>query len=327
MTGWGAPTTLFQARALSRQWRGPLAPLWRSVPMSSVRTRSIALPADPDDATLCSDEVAGPGRPFLLLHGFTGHREDFLSVLPQLARVADAHWIAPDLRGHGDFTKTGRESSFSFDSLVADLVGLLDALEVDRCDLLGHSFGGMLALRFVLTHPDRVASLACMSTAPECPENIANVEFEKAGAIARDRGMAFVQTLVERAARNDPDPGPSDLQTHKWADRYWPHHVRRYGAMDPVAYGRLGTAMAEQLPVVTRLGEIACPTTILVGEHDSDFLPGANLLATGIGHADLVTIPDAGHHPQIENTAAWLDAMRGHLARNAAARAPADTIC
>ena len=293
--------------------------------MSSVRTRSIALPADPDDATLSSDEVAGPGRPFLLLHGFTGHREDFLSVLPQLAEVADAHWIAPDLRGHGDFTRTGRESSFSFDCLVADLVRLLDALEVDRCDLLGHSFGGMLALRVVLAHPDRVASLVCMSTAPDCPESLANVAFEKAGAIARARGMAFVQTLVERAARKDPDPSPSDLQTRKWADRYWPHHVRRYTAMDPVAYGTLGRAMVEQLSLVARLGEISCPTTILVGEHDSDFLPGADLLATGIGHAECVTIPDAGHHPQIENTAAWLAAMRGHLERNT--DAPADTIC
>jgi len=258
-------------------------------------------------------EVAGAGQPFVLLHGLTGHRDDFRSSLPELA---DLGWLlAPDLRGHGDFTHTGHEGSFGFPQLVADQSALLDAWGAPRCDLLGHSFGGMLALRFTLAHPERVASLILMDTAPFSPAAWSRETFEKAGAIARTRGMAFLQELVERAARQNPDPSPSDRQTFKWGERYWTHQRLRYGAMDPVAYGALGVAMAEQEPVEGRLGEIQCPTSVLVGADDAEFLEGADALEAGIEGAVRTTLPDAGHHPQIENLAAWQRAIRAHFGR------------
>lgn len=258
-------------------------------------------------------EVAGEGRPFVLLHGLTGHRDDFGTRLPDLA---DVGWLlAPDLRGHGDFTQTDREESFSFAQLVADLNELLDALGVEGCDLLGHSFGGMVALRFVLAHPERVHSLILMDTAPFSPEDYSRATFEKAGAIARARGMAFLQQRVEKASRGKPEPSPADLQTRKWGDLYWTHQKKRYGCMDPVGYGALGIAMVEQAPVVDRLGEISCPTSVLVGAFDDEFLKGADALQAGIDGAVCVTIPDAGHHPQMENPEAWLAALRAHFQR------------
>jgi pimeloyl-ACP methyl ester carboxylesterase len=274
-----------------------------------VETRRITL----GDVTLSCNEEPGPGTPLVLIHGLTGHRDDFAPRLPELA---GAHrLLAPDLRGHGDFDHTGREETFTFPQLVADLAALLDACSVERCHLLGHSFGGMVALRFALAHPGRVASLILMDTAPFSPADFRLEAFEKGGAIARARGMAFLQERVERAARRNPAPSPSDRQTEKWADVYWPHQRRRYAAMDPVAYGALGRRMVEQEPVTDRLGEIRCPTTVIVGDQDVEFLAGADALEAGIPGAVRVTLPDAGHHPQMESPAAWLEAVRGHLAR------------
>lgn len=265
------------------------------------------------DVELCYDEVPGSGRAFVLLHGLTGHRADFQHRLPELADVG--RLLAPDLRGHGDFTKTGRPESFCFGQLVADLAALLDAWGVPSCDLLGHSFGGMVALRFVLEHPERVDSLVLMDTAPFAPDAFRSEIFVKAGAIARARGMGFLQELVEKAMRANPSPPASDRQTRKWAEIYWPHQRLRFTSMDPVGYGALGAAMVEQEPVVDRLGEIRCPTSVLVGADDTEFLKGADALEAGIGHAVRVTIPDAGHHPHMEHPQAWLDAVRQHLAR------------
>ena len=126
--------------------------------------------------------------------------------------------------------------------------------------------------------------------------------------------MAFLQDLVEKAARQDPDPSPSDLQTRKWAERYWPHQVRRYRAMDPVAYGALGLLMVNQRPLTADLSAIRCPTTIVVGDEDPGFLAGSRALARAIPDAELITIPDAGHHPHMENPERWFEAIRGHLA-------------
>lgn len=279
-------------------------------------TRRLALPCDPDGVELTCHEIEGDGHPFVLLHGLTGHRDDFRTVLPELARGNVVRWLVPDLRGHGNFSHTGRESSFTFDQLVADLSALLDALGIDQCDVLGHSFGGMATLRFALTHPARVTSLVLMNTAGRAPERYDAALFENAGAVARERGMAFLQTLVEKASRQDPDPGPADLQTRKWADHYWPHQARRYRAMDPVAYGALGLAMVRQRPLGGELARIGCPTTVLVGEDDPGFLPAAEELAGAIPGAHQVTIPDAGHHPQMENPGAWLEALRAHLSNS-----------
>ena len=72
------------------------------------------------EVELVCNEVSGEGRPCVLLHGLTGHRDDFAPRLPELA---DLGWLlAPDLRGHGDFTRTGRAETFTFGQLTRDLV-------------------------------------------------------------------------------------------------------------------------------------------------------------------------------------------------------------
>ena len=274
-----------------------------------MRTERLAL----GEIELAYNEVPGPGRPLVLVHGLTGHRDDFRWRMPELADLG--RLLAPDLRGHGDFTHTGRAESCTFEQLVADLEAWLDALAIEQCDLLGHSFGGMLALRFALAHPERVASLIAMDTAPFAPEAYTRETFEKAGAIARARGMAFLQELVEQAMRANPDPAASDRQAAKWGELYWPHQRRRYAAMDPVAYGALALAMVDQASLVPRLAGIRCPTTVLVGADDTEFLSGADALAAGIPDAVRITLPDAGHHPQMENPPAWSAAVRAHLRR------------
>ena len=284
--------------------------------MRPLEIRRLALPGDLAGAEFSALEIVGSERPFVLLHGLTGHRDDFRPVLPALAEGNAIHWLAPDIRGHGDFTKTGVEKTFCFQQLVDDLRCWTDALGIERFDLLGHSFGGMIALRFVLAHPERVASLVLMDTAPLSPDGYDRALFEKVGAIAQARGMSFLQERVEEAGRANATPSPSDLQTRKWADQYWPHHRLRLTAMDPVGYGALGIQMVEQEPVLSRLGEIACPTTVLVGDEDTEFLHGADLLEAGIPGVVRVTLPDAGHHPHMENQAAWLAAMREHVDRS-----------
>jgi pimeloyl-ACP methyl ester carboxylesterase len=286
-----------------------------------VQTRRIRI----DDIEISCAEAGeagqtGDGAPLVMVHGFTGHRDDFRDVLPELAR--DGWVLAPDLRGHGDCTHTGRAETFTFAQLVDDLNVLLDALEIERCDLLGHSFGGMVALRFVLAHPERVASLVLMDTAPFAPDGYDRGVFEKAGAIAEARGMSFLQELVEKAGRADSAPNPSDKQTRKWGDYYWEHMRKRYGAMDPAAYAAFGLEMMDQSSLADRLGEIACPATILVGSDDEAFQRGADAFEAGIPAAKRVTIEDAGHHPHIENTAPWLAALRAHRARAAAPSGP-----
>ncbi|MEE3331673.1 MAG: alpha/beta hydrolase [Myxococcota bacterium] len=269
---------------------------------------------DLDDIEIAYSESPGTEPPILLLHGLTGHRDDFTPMLPELADACGGlRVLVPDLRGHGDSTHSGDADSFTFERCVADLVDFLDGLGIDRCHLLGHSLGGMVSLRFALAHPERLASLILMSTSPFAPPGYERETFEPAGAFGDARGMAFLQMRVETASQNRDSK--SNRQIAKWADEYWPHHRHRYRAMDPVCYRGLGVAMTDQENQLDRLGELRCPTTVLSGLDDEDFVSGAAALVEGIADAQLVELSDAGHHPHREDTDGWLSAMRAHLER------------
>src|SRR5215467_13789014 len=97
-----------------------------------------------DDIQLSVAEAGAGQRPLLLVHGFTGAKEDFTSWLDQLAHLG-WHAVAPDLRGHGASSKPAEESAYSFEALADDVRRLADVLGWDRFVLLGHSMGGMIA--------------------------------------------------------------------------------------------------------------------------------------------------------------------------------------
>ncbi len=262
-------------------------------------------------------EDAGSGeRPFVLVHGFTGSRDDFREHVPELARIGRT--IALDQRGHGGSTNSGRYEDYTLDGLVADLATAFDALDLTRVDLLGHSLGGMVALRFALAHPERVASLVLMDTSPSAVRMRFSEKARAAiAALPREQGMAaFALAMREMASRN-PDAPPSAKRTEArmGSDVFWERSRRKLEAMDPVAWDALSRLLAEQVSVADRLGEIDCPTLVIVGAEDLAFLKPSDELERGIARATRVTIPDAAHRPQLENPEAWSAAVHAHLAR------------
>lgn len=267
-----------------------------------------------DIEVVCDDfgEAQASLRPLVLVHGLTGHRRDWEHQREFLGTLGSN--IAPDLRGHGDSSHAEDPRTYTFAQLVEDLRGLLDRLDISQCDLLGHSVGGMVALRFVLAFPERVASLVAMDTCCEAPKGYERWIFERGGALGREKGMAELQRIVEVVTRQAETPA-SDRHYGSWPVDYWEHHRMRYRAMDPNAYEGLALAMLDQESLTDRLSEIRCPTLVIVGEDDTPYLPGAESLAEGIAGARRVTVPRSGHHPHQENFPAWREAIRAHLER------------
>ena len=95
---------------------------------------------------------AGSGAPVLLLHGFPESSREWAGVMSALADRA--HLIAPDLRGAGDTDApaTGYDAA----TVTRDVVALLDALEIDRVDLVAHDWGALVGFDLCLDHSDRI---------------------------------------------------------------------------------------------------------------------------------------------------------------------------
>jgi pimeloyl-ACP methyl ester carboxylesterase len=106
--------------------------------------------------TAVTDDGDGDGSaPLLLLHGWTGSRRSFAALLPLVS--TRVRTIAVDLRGHGDADKPS--TGYDLASLAADVVSVLDALEIPRAVLVGASSGGYVAQQVAVTSPERVAGL------------------------------------------------------------------------------------------------------------------------------------------------------------------------
>jgi pimeloyl-ACP methyl ester carboxylesterase len=258
-------------------------------------------------------EDAGSGeRAFVLVHGFTGSRDDFREHVPALAKLGRT--IALDQRGHGGTTNSGRAGDYTLDGLVADLLAAFDALGLARADLLGHSLGGMVALRFALAHPARVASLVLMDTSAR-PMSLQIPEAAHAAlsALVRERGVAAL--LPGMRQRGDLPPAMRRCIESMGPEIFWERAQRKLDAMDPVAWSALVRVLGDHPPVTDRLGEIRCPTLVLVGAEDAPFLAPSDELASGITGAVHVRIDGAAHSPQLENAAAWSAAIGAHLAR------------
>ncbi|MFI9386184.1 alpha/beta fold hydrolase [Kutzneria sp. NPDC052558] len=100
------------------------------------------------------------GRPLVLLHGLSGHGGRWRLLAER--ELADFHVIAPDLRGHGDST---RLPPWHLEQHAADVIDLLDVLGLDRTPLIGHSYGGAIALHVTARAPERVTRLALLDPA------------------------------------------------------------------------------------------------------------------------------------------------------------------
>ncbi len=256
-------------------------------------------------------EEAGVGeRAFVLVHGYTGSRDDFLEQIPRLASLGRT--IALDQRGHGGSTNTGVPDGYQLDALADDLDATLTALGIRQCDLLGHSMGGMVALRFVLAHPERVQSLVLMDTVARpfrfLPPNL----LEGSKALIAAEGMKGLAAFMRKSKR-PRSKASLRFEEELGSDRYWGRIQAKIEAMDRAAYETLGGLAYDG--VLDRLGEITCPTLVMVGEEDVVFLDPADELTAGIPGARRVTIPNAAHSPQHENADAWFEAIRAHLAR------------
>lgn len=255
-------------------------------------------------------------RPLILVHGYTGSRDDFLEQLPALAELGLT--IAVDQRGHGGSTNTGDPAHYTFDGLADDLLDALDLLEVEECDLLGHSMGGIVAQHVALRAPERVGSLVLMDTLVAGVALLPEPARTATRAIVENEGMGKLAELMESATRagRTPLPPPALASIERVGpDRHWQRMRAKLTAMDPVAFTTLGDAFEHWPGTQDRLDEITCPTTVLVGEHDAPFRRPAEALASGIPDAHLVVIAEAAHSPQVENAGAWLEAMQRHVAR------------
>ena len=194
-----------------------------------------------------------------------------------------------DARGHGGTQATA--GPYSIDLLVADVIGLLDALAIERVHFVGLSMGGMIGQLLASQHPERLLSLSLCDTACRLPPESA---WDDRINLALTKGtVAFVEPMTTRWLT------PGFYTRH-------PEIVAKLGAMiaRTSVDGAVGCAHAiKKMDLTALLPGITVPTLIVVGEQDVGTpVAAAEFLHGAIQGSKLGIIKESGHLPNIEQT-------------------------
>lgn len=260
--------------------------------------------------------AGGAGEPLLLLHGFTGAKEDFADFVDGFA---DRGWhvVAPDQRGHGASDQPSAESDYSLRIYADDVWALVDELGWDSFHLLGHSMGGMIAQVIALDAPERIRSLVLMDTSPGAVEGVDPDVAALALAVVRDEGM---DRLAELYATVDlGPPAPSDARVRADRPGYVEFGDRKLRSSSAAMYAAMATELLDADDRADLLAGLDLGTLVVVGDEDVDFVGPSERLAAAIPGAELVVIPDAAHSPQFENPDRWWKDVSGFLGAGVAA--------
>jgi len=246
--------------------------------------------------------------PVIFVHGFTGSKLDFQDQLAWFSD--DRRVIAFDQRGHGE---TSNATPYDFYTMANDLFGLMDAIDIERAHILGHSMGGMVVLRAVIAQPERFASMILMDTSPGPVQLFDEKTRAALNEVVLEHGCA---ALFEGMQANRQPRSVKRGIAFLGEEEHWRRIRVKLEQMDPEAWVALTALLGDHPSVLSSLARLEVPTTIMVGAKDKPFLAASKQMAETLPNAELVRIPRAGHSPQYENADLWRSAIQSHLAKH-----------
>ncbi len=247
-----------------------------------------------DDARL-HFVIKGTGRPVVLIHGNPGSCQDWTNLYGPLASQYCA--FAFDRPGHGHSDRPNHRP-ITVDVQAQMLHTALQELNVEQPILVGHSWGGALALAYALEFQDDLAGLVLLAPAAyESDDGVSFLTKLPALPVIGDLiNFIFTPLLGASVVREDlqkafsPDPVPKRYLRHVLSEWTRPRKVKWYSVDDAL--------LNESLPKFTdRYSEIRVPVTIVTGDSDQ-IVPAnenAHRLYGALPHAELVVLEKTGH--------------------------------
>jgi len=244
---------------------------------------------------------SGQGMPVVLLHGYPlsaaiWHEQQ--TRLSEHCRV-----ITPDLRGHGH--SPAPPGVYEMDLLAGDVLALLDALEIKKAAILGHSMGGYVTLAAWKLAPERFLALGLIaSQAGADSEEARQGRYKMAEKVAAEGSKVVAEAMIPKLfAPGSPAAAPIIEQVRQMILNTQPAGI--IGALK---------GMAVRFDFGPLLPDLNIPVLVIAGDQDQIIPPAkAKAMASAVSGATLTTVANAGHMPMLEQPQATTTAIRHFL--------------
>lgn len=235
-------------------------------------------------------ESHGEGQPLLLSHGYSATSQMWQGQVNAFPGYRIVTW---DMRGHGQTDSPDDQSLYSEEHTVDDMAATLRELGITKAVIAGLSLGGYMSLAFNVKYPRMVRALMLFDTGPGYKSPVGregwNETAMKRAEVFEAKGLDALGASAEVRA-----------STHRSA-----------AGLAKAARGMLAQFDAR---IIESLPAIVVPTLVLVGENDQPFLGATDYMAAKIPGALKAVIPNAGHASNIDQPAAFNEAVTDFLA-------------
>jgi pimeloyl-ACP methyl ester carboxylesterase len=268
------------------------------VPASEIETR-LGFVSVPTGVRLqYAEHGTRGGPPFVLLHGFTDSWFSFSRALPVFP--ASWHVFALSQRGHGDSDRPA--TGYDMPGLAADAVAFMDAMNLSKVTLVGHSMGSLVAMEMALNAPERLTRLVLLGSATNMrSEEVAGLVTELddlRDEVPPEFARGFQESTIHHAVP------PEFLDRAVAESLKVPAHIWRAAAA-----GQLAAEYSDSLRRIT------VPTLVLRGDHDTIFPEAARkALDTGLPNATVRIYADTGHALHWERPAEFVRDLEAFVA-------------
>ena len=235
-------------------------------------------------------ESTGEGVPVVLCHEFAG---DMQSWEPQVRFLARRYRVVTwNYRGYPPSDVPEDPGAYSPDGLVADLLGLIDGLGLDRVHLAGLATGGNLVLNFAIAHPDRVRSLIVAGAGAGTVDRVAWLEAAQrfADDIARDGSEGIVANVADAPQRvifrtKDPRGFKEFVDGMRRLSPIGAEHVMR----------EVLIPRAPVFELAEGIRRLSMPVLVMCGDQDVPAFEPSRFVRDTAPHAGFAVVPMCGH--------------------------------
>jgi proline iminopeptidase len=274
------------------------------------------------DGTGLACHLAGSGAepPVVCLPGGPMRAGAYLGDLGGLG--ARRRLAVLDLRGTGGSEVPADPATYRCDRQVEDVEAVRKHLGLERLDLLGHSAGASLAVRYAARYPDRLRRLALITPSPrtvglELPvAERRRIMARRAGAPWFDDAAAAYESIAARTATSADWAAVAPMYYGRWDAAARQHQATEPGQRNGTAARIYNSAGAFE-PEVTRaaLGAVSAPVLVLAGELDFILSPAvAEDFAALFPDGRVVAMSGVAHYPWLDDPTGFVSAVAGFLA-------------
>ena len=297
---------------------------------------TLPAPAEPEDSPLVVDGMRlingtqlycksiGTGVPLVILHGGPGLDHSYL--LPQMEKLADTYeLIFFDQRGCGKSSIRVDSSAMTLDALVEDIDRIRDAYNLSTMNLMGHSWGGLLAMFYAIKHGDRLNSLILVNSTP--PTSALRSASFKLMEERTTREDSLAQAALVRTAgfkRREPAAMQEyfrllfrgTFRNRLMADELTLTFGPDYGARSKLVQHLAKDPQLQTYNLLGKLETIKCPVLIIGSDYDLSPPESNERIHKHIEGSRYVVMKNCGHFPFIEAPAQFFPAVRDFLEKS-----------